>query len=64
MKCPEGMKGDGVTCEDINECLEENPCDRLTRCINLQPGYRCSACPDGYDGSAVTGRGPSKFKNF
>ena len=30
-------------------------CDRLTECENLEPGYSCTACPDGMAGSGETG---------
>lgn len=31
------------------------PCDRLTKCINLSPGFRCEPCPNGYDGNHANG---------
>jgi len=54
--CPQGFKGDGILCEDINEC-ELNPCSPLTKCINLQPGYECGPCPEGYTGKRLRGIG-------
>lgn len=32
-----------------------HPCDAITSCINLAPGFRCEACPDGFDGNHVNG---------
>lgn len=27
----------------------------MVKCINLAPGFRCEACPNGFDGVHVTG---------
>ncbi|XP_066509561.1 thrombospondin-4-B-like [Hoplias malabaricus] len=54
--CPEGYSGDGIHCEDVNEC-EVNPCFPRVRCINTAPGFRCERCPRGYVGSEVQGVG-------
>lgn len=35
-------------CEDIDECLESNPCDDHATCQNSQGGYAC-ACLSGFD---------------
>ena len=46
--CPEGFEGDGVTCEDVDECADENPrhdCEQT--CVNEIGGYRC-ACRSGF----------------
>ena len=62
--CPAGMSGDGVNCEDIDEC-ENSPCASQSRCINLPngAGYECEACPSGYEGDAVYGVGINDTKN-
>ncbi len=39
------------------QCVEVQPCDPMTRCQNLSPGYSCSACPTGYKGGRVQGVG-------
>ena len=44
-------------CVDINECVEADPCAPGTRCVNLEPGYECEACPPGFKGEAVSGVG-------
>lgn len=38
-----------------SQCVLYNPCDPLTRCINLAPGFRCEPCPDGFEGIHVNG---------
>jgi hypothetical protein len=53
--CPYGFIGDGsVACTDIDECLNPNSCDNLTKCTNLvgYPYYDCSLCPPGYAGNS------------
>uniref|UniRef100_A0AAR2KVZ4 Thrombospondin 4a n=1 Tax=Pygocentrus nattereri TaxID=42514 RepID=A0AAR2KVZ4_PYGNA len=54
--CPEGYTGDGVHCDDVNEC-QFNPCSSGVRCINTAPGFRCESCPRGYTGDVVQGVG-------
>ncbi|XP_013414446.1 fibropellin-1-like isoform X2 [Lingula anatina] len=74
--CPPGFRGDAVrgvglefaknnkqVCVDIDECVEGDPCDPLTRCVNKSPGYECEACPPGYRGDAVSGIGLEFAKN-
>uniref|UniRef100_W5U9I2 Thrombospondin-4-B n=1 Tax=Ictalurus punctatus TaxID=7998 RepID=W5U9I2_ICTPU len=54
--CPEGYNGDGVHCEDVDEC-QFNPCFPGVRCINTVPGFRCERCPRGYSGPELQGAG-------
>ncbi|XP_031575406.1 uncharacterized protein LOC116309020, partial [Actinia tenebrosa] len=54
--CPPGFTGNGIRCEDVNEC-NLYPCSALTKCINLRPGYQCTPCPVGYLGNASMGLG-------
>nr|XP_033785604.1 thrombospondin-4 [Geotrypetes seraphini] len=54
--CPEGYTGNGVTCNDIDEC-RYSPCFPGVRCINTSPGFRCEACPPGYTGLSIKGAG-------
>ncbi|XP_076006862.1 thrombospondin-4a [Genypterus blacodes] len=56
--CPDGYTGDGVRCDDVDEC-QFNPCFPGVRCVNTAPGFRCERCPLGYDGPEITGVGVS-----
>lgn len=49
--CPFGsLSQDGINCVDVDECRLVAPCDRLTVCTNLSPGFKCEQCPAGYRG--------------
>ena len=39
--CKEGYTGDGVTCEDIDEC-ERGPCNAFQECVNFDGSYFCA----------------------
>ncbi|RWS25068.1 hypothetical protein B4U80_13127 [Leptotrombidium deliense] len=41
--CPSGFQvfEDGLKCVDINECLDDDICDRHSECHNYRGGYRC-----------------------
>uniref|UniRef100_A0A8C7DB49 Thrombospondin 4a n=1 Tax=Oncorhynchus kisutch TaxID=8019 RepID=A0A8C7DB49_ONCKI len=56
--CPDGYTGDGVHCDDVNEC-QFNPCFPGVRCVNTAPGFRCERCPLGYTGLEINGVGVS-----
>lgn len=51
------LSQDGINCVDVDECRLVAPCDSLTQCINLSPGFRCEPCPSGYRGQYT----PSTF---
>ncbi|CAL1615968.1 unnamed protein product [Knipowitschia caucasica] len=56
--CPDGFTGDGVRCDDVDEC-QFNPCFDGVSCVNTAPGFRCDKCPRGYTGPELTGVGVS-----
>ncbi|XP_066299942.1 uncharacterized protein, partial [Branchiostoma lanceolatum] len=46
-ECKEGYAGDGVHCEDIDECAEEeHPCHNRATCINMPGGFSCTCVYD------------------
>ncbi|XP_050362567.1 protein kinase C-binding protein NELL1-like isoform X1 [Nymphalis io] len=51
-KCNQGFQGDGITCEDVDECqaaggLYGHHCHSNTRCVNVVGSYVCQCLP-GY----------------
>ncbi|MEZ4472675.1 MAG: lamin tail domain-containing protein [bacterium] len=46
--CARGFVGDGITCEDIDECAE-HPCDPFAVCTNEPGGFTCE-CQHGFAG--------------
>uniref|UniRef100_A0A667XZ69 Thrombospondin 4a n=1 Tax=Myripristis murdjan TaxID=586833 RepID=A0A667XZ69_9TELE len=59
--CPDGYTGDGVHCDDVDEC-QFNPCFPGVRCVNTAPGFRCERCPLGYTGPELSGVGVAYAK--
>ncbi|KAI3372910.1 hypothetical protein L3Q82_023353 [Scortum barcoo] len=59
--CPDGYTGDGVHCDDVDECLFK-PCFPGVPCVNTAPGFRCGKCPLGYIGPEINGVGVSYAK--
>ena len=46
-------KGNGLQCDDINECLTNNGgCSKypMVTCMNTPGSYYCGSCPAGYEG--------------
>ncbi|XP_029296018.1 thrombospondin-4a [Cottoperca gobio] len=60
--CPEGYTGDGVHCDDVDEC-QFKPCYPGVRCVNTAPGFRCEKCPLGYSGPEINGVGVAYAKS-
>ncbi len=51
--CAPGFEGNGVTCNDINECaIGQAGCDSNATCTNTAPGFQC-ACNPGYTGDGL-----------
>uniref|UniRef100_A0A7M5WYM7 Uncharacterized protein n=1 Tax=Clytia hemisphaerica TaxID=252671 RepID=A0A7M5WYM7_9CNID len=55
-KCPNGYSGDGTSCQDVDECTNNNVCYN-SACINMSPGFKCAGCPPGFTGNAPHGVG-------
>ncbi|KAJ7380253.1 hypothetical protein OS493_010968 [Desmophyllum pertusum] len=61
--CPPGYTGDGIRCDDVNEC-SYLPCSPHSTCTNLQPGFKCSTCPKGFIGNSTMGIGADFAENI
>ncbi|XP_030856065.1 uncharacterized protein LOC105436405 isoform X4 [Strongylocentrotus purpuratus] len=52
--CPPGYRGDGVECNDIDECAENlYECHPFAMCFNLPGAFEC-VCMDGHHGNGKT----------
>ncbi|NWI05066.1 TSP1 protein, partial [Tichodroma muraria] len=65
--CPAGYHGDGIHCQDIDECKEvPDACfvfNGVHRCENTEPGYNCLPCPPRFTGTQPFGRSVCKPRN-
>ncbi|NXG41986.1 CUBN protein, partial [Psilopogon haemacephalus] len=53
--CPTGWQGDGHSCQDIDECTNNNGgCSPMVQCINTMGSFLCGLCPPGYEGDGQT----------
>ena len=48
------IQGDGITCEEFDECLndDDNDCDANADCTNTVGSFEC-ACKNGFSGDGV-----------
>jgi hypothetical protein len=51
--CNRGFTGDGVTCDDVDECAAGTPCGAVGICNNIPGSFTCS-CPTGYKQTSPT----------
>ena len=52
--CPPGFEGDGLTCEDINECERgTDQCSAHSTCTNTIGSYQC-VCDKGFGGQTCS----------
>ncbi|XP_043483302.1 cartilage oligomeric matrix protein-like isoform X1 [Leptopilina heterotoma] len=52
--CPHPMHGNGTHCS-LDLCDLERPCSPLASCHNVDSGFRCGPCPEGYTGNQPHG---------
>ena len=50
--CDVGYTGDGTTCNDVDECLDEEACAMNAQCLNTNGSFYC-VCPPGMTGSTI-----------
>uniref|UniRef100_A0A8C2FKQ6 Thrombospondin 2b n=1 Tax=Cyprinus carpio TaxID=7962 RepID=A0A8C2FKQ6_CYPCA len=64
--CPNGYRGNGTFCEDVNECdMVSDLCHKvggLQQCVNTDPGFHCLPCPPRYKGTQPYGMGVESAK--
>uniref|UniRef100_A0A673N848 Thrombospondin-2-like n=1 Tax=Sinocyclocheilus rhinocerous TaxID=307959 RepID=A0A673N848_9TELE len=64
--CPNGYRGNGTSCEDVNECdMVSDLCHKvggLQQCVNTDPGFHCLPCPTRYKGTQPYGMGVESAK--
>ena len=52
LSCERGFVGDGVVCDDIDECGDPGSCADNANCVNSPGTFEC-ICPEGFVGDGV-----------
>jgi alpha-tubulin suppressor-like RCC1 family protein len=50
-QCLPGFTGDGLTCQDVDECKDPNACGPMAECRNSSGSFTCT-CAQGYEQAA------------
>ena len=59
--CNDGFEGDGIFCDDIDECqVNTSECHEHGNCHNIVGSYDCS-CSPGYEGNGFECSGASMY---
>ncbi|XP_070536985.1 mucin-like protein [Ptychodera flava] len=53
--CNAGFRGDGIDCENIDECEVEQPCDSNAICEDTIGSFTCT-CKEGFEGNGRRGQ--------
>ena len=52
-ECLAGFKGDGVNCEDIDECSVDDVCSSTSICVNTEGSFKCNCMDDFVEDNGV-----------